>query len=190
MSNTNNNKYLSFVSMMDEFQLKDENNQGRTNGSYSSILLPSAISPAQQDKHNYNDHGDNDKNNSKMADTPFLGISCFDLTSSANIAKDMWLPEDYKGVVIQFVVPNSPAAKVGLNGTVLDVDDNGYLIRKGDVITSIDGNKVDEFTDIIKQMEKKKAGNFIDLVVNRNGARFHKSIMLEPISVFIPRTNL
>jgi S1-C subfamily serine protease len=85
------------------------------------------------------------------------------------------------GVVIQSVVPNSPAAKAGLNGTILDVDDNGYLIRKGDVIISIDGNKIEKLTDIIKQMEKKKAGDLLDVTVNRNGAMFHKSIMLQPI---------
>jgi|tagenome__1003787_1003787.scaffolds.fasta_scaffold20983980_2 hypothetical protein len=173
MSNTNNTQYLSFVSMMEDFQLKDENKSSETNGLYSSILpLP------PQDKNNNNDH---DKNISENSDTPGIGLSGFDLTSSA-IAKDMRLPEDYKGVVILSVVPNGPAAKAGLKGTVLDVDDNGYLIRKGDVIISLDGNKVDKFTDIMKQMEKKKVGNLLDVTVNRNGAIFHKSIMLEPPS--------
>ena len=149
---------------------------GETNGAYSSIVTL----PPPQDKNNNND---NDKNNSKMANTPSLGISGFDLTSPT-IAKDMRLPEDYKGVVIQSVVPNSPAAKAGLNGTILDADDNGYLIRKGDVITSIDGNKIEKITDIIKQMEKKKAGDLLDVIINRNGVIFHKSIMLQPIPRF------
>ena len=172
MSNINNTQYLSFVSMMEDFQLKDENKLGETKGSYSSIVtLPS------QDKNNNNDH---DKKNSKIANTPSLGILGIDLTSST-ISKDMRLPEDYNGVVIQSVIPNSPAAKAGLNGTILDVDDNGYLIRKGDVITSIDGNMIEKLTDIIKQMEKKKAGDLLDVIINRNGAIFHKSIMLQPI---------
>jgi PDZ domain len=175
MSNTNNTQYLSFVSMMEDFQLRDEKKMGETNGAYSSIVTQPPLPP--QDKNNNND---NDKNNSKMANTPSLGILGFDLTSPT-IAKDMRLPEDYKGVVIQSVVPNSPAAKAGLNGTILDVDDNGYLIRKGDVITSIDGNKIEKITDIIKQMEKKKAGDLLDVIINRNGVIFHKSIMLQPI---------
>jgi hypothetical protein len=173
MSNTNNTQYLSFVSMMEGFQLRDEKKMGETNGAYSSML---PLPPSPQDKNNNNDH---DKNNSKMANTPSLGILGFDLTSST-IAKDMRLPEDYKGVVIQSVVLNSPAAKAGLNGTILDVDDNGYRIRKGDVIISIDGNKIEKITDIIKQMEKKKAGDFLDVIINRNGATFHKSIILQP----------
>jgi S1-C subfamily serine protease len=61
----------------------------------------------------------------------------------------------------------------------LDVDDNGYLIRKGDVIISGDGKKIDTFTDIAKQIEKKKAGDVLDVTVNRNGVIFHKSITLE-----------
>ena len=95
------------------------------------------------------------------------------------IAKDMRLPEDYKGVVILSVVSNGSAAKAGLNGMVLDADNNGYLIRKGDVIISVDGNKIDKFTDIAKQIEKKKAGDVLDVTVNRNGAIFNKSITLE-----------
>ena len=131
------------------------------------------ITPSQ-DKNNNNDH---DKNITNNSNTPGIGLSGFDLTSA--IAKDLRLPEDYKGVVILTVVPNGPAAKSGLNGTVLDVEDNGYLIRKGDVIISADGNKIDKFIDIVKQMENKKAGNVLDVTVNRNGAIFHKSIMLE-----------
>jgi hypothetical protein len=190
MSNTNNTQYLSFVSMMEDFQLKDEKAYGEIVDLYSSILLQ----PTQEKSNNNNNNDDyddddekykygkskDDENNSDMPDTPWLGISGFDLTSPA-IAKDMRLPEDYEGVVIQSVVPDSPAAKAGLNGTILDVDDDGYLIRKGDVITSIDGKRVDEFTDIIKQMEKKKAGDMLDLTVNRNGALFHKSILLQPL---------
>jgi len=57
--------------------------------------------------------------------------------------------------------------------------ENGYLIRKGDVIISVDGNKVEKFTDIAKQIEKKKAGDVLDVTVNRNGAIFNKSITLE-----------
>jgi len=174
MSNINNTQYLSFVSMMEDFQIKDENKSGETNGPYSSILLPL---PPPQGKNNNNN--DNDKNIPKNADanTPEIGLSGFDLTSA--IAKDTRLPEDYKGVVILSVVPNAPASKAGLNGTSLDVDDNGYLIRKGDVIISVDGKKIDTFTDIAKQIEKKKAGDMLDVIVNRNGAIFHKSITLE-----------
>jgi len=173
MSNINNTQYLSFVSMMEDFQLKDENKSDETNGLYSSILPPPP--PPSQDKNNNNN--DHDKNISNNADTPGIGLSGSDLTFAA--AKDMRLPEDYKGVAILSVVPNGLAAKAGLIDTSLDVDDNGYLIRKGDVIISIDGNKIDKFIDIVKQMEKKKAGDVLDFTINRNGAIFNKSITLE-----------
>jgi C-terminal processing protease CtpA/Prc len=175
MSNINNTQYLSFVSMMEDFQLKDENKSDETNGLYSSILPPPP--PSSQDKNKNNNNNDHDKNISNNADTPGIGLSGSDLTFAA--AKDMRLPEDYKGVAILSVVPNGPTAKAGLNGTVLDVDNNGYLIRKGDVIISVDGNKIDTFTDIAKQIEKKKAGDVLDVTVNRNGAIFNKSITLE-----------
>lgn len=188
MSNTDNQQYLSFISMMENFQLKDEKESGTINGpSYHAFLQP----PEDDDdnKNNGNNNEDNDysqgknskkdnENISNKPSTPWLGISGFDLTSSA-IAKDMRLPENYEGVVIQAVVPDSPAAKAGLNGTILDVDNNGYLIRKGDVITSMDGKKIDQITDITKHMEKKKPGETLTLTVNRNGAIFDTSTILQ-----------
>ena len=70
---------------------------------------------------------------------------------------------------IQSVIPGSPAYIAGLKSTILDVDKSGYLIRRGDVIISADGHKVNGAVDIVKQMKKKHLGDLLSLVVNRNG---------------------
>ena len=70
---------------------------------------------------------------------------------------------------MQSVIPGSPAYNAGLKGTILDVDKSGYLIRRGDVITSVDGHKVDGTVDIAKQIKKKHLGDLLSLLVNRNG---------------------
>ena len=179
LSNTNDTKYMSFVSMMEKLQLKDENSSN-TYGLYSP---PSTKQQEQQqnshnhhnnDKHN-NEKNDRDHNNklsssqtsSSIPSTPRLGVSTSDLTPS--LAEDMGLPKKAKGAVIQSVIPGSPAHHAGLEGTTLDVDESGYLIRRGDVITSVDGHKVNGAQDMVTQMKKKHQGDLLSLVVNRNG---------------------
>jgi hypothetical protein len=191
LSNMNNTEYMSFVSMMEKLQLKDENSSNAY-GLYNPSSIPSTIQQQQQqqqnqennsnhhnnDKHKNEKNNDDHKNNIKLSSpsshpspstpsTPRLGISTFDLTPS--LAEDMGLPKKSKGAVVQSVILGSPAYKAGLKGTILDVDKSGYLIKRGDVIISIDGHKVNGAVDIVKQMKKKHVGDLLSLVVNRNG---------------------
>jgi hypothetical protein len=152
LSNMNNTEYISLVSMMEKLQIKDEN----SNSSYG-LYNPPPISPKQEEE----------QQNLKNSSTPRLGISTFDLSPS--LAEDMRLPIKSKGAAIQSVIPGSPAYIAGLKGTILDVDKSGYLIRRGDVIISVDGHKVNGAVDIVKQMKKKHLGDLLSLVVNRNG---------------------
>jgi len=91
----------------------------------------------------------------------------------------MGLPKNYKGAVAYAVIPGSPAYKAGIRGTTLDVDKSGYLIRKGDVIISIDGHKVNGAVDILKQMKRKHLGDLFTLIVNRNGQIINMAAKLE-----------
>ena len=181
LSNMNNTEYISLVSMMEKLQLKDENNSNAY-----GLYTPPSISPKQEEEHqNLKNSNNRDKNDENISDhnkiksspssqlpssipsTPRLGISTFDLTPS--IAEDMKLPIKSKGAVVQTVIPGSPAYNAGLKGSILDVDKSGYLIRRGDVIISVDGHKVNEAIDIVKQMKKKHLGDLLNLVVDRNG---------------------
>ena len=195
LSNMNNTKYMSFVSMMEKLQIKDENTSNAYNNAYG-LYNPQSISDIQQEqeqqqnlKNSGNNHHNNEHNNKNengkntdhnkssslsspqqsspsIPHTPRLGIGTFDLTPS--IAEDMMLPMKYKGAVGQSVIPGSPAYKAGFKGSILDVDKSGYLIRRGDVIIAVDGHKVDGAMDIIKQLKKKHPGDLLNLVVNRN----------------------
>src|SRR5689334_20662177 len=181
LSNMNNAKYISLVSMMEKLQLKDENNRNAY-----GLYTPPSISPKQEEEHqNLKNSNNRDKNDENISDhnkiksspssqlpssipsTPRLGISTFDLTPS--IAEDTKLPIKSRGAVVQAVIPGSPAYNAGLKGSILDVDKSGYLIRGADVIISVDGHKVNEAIDIVKQMKKKHLGNLLNLVVDRNG---------------------
>jgi len=143
---------------------------------YRQQNLKNTSNHHNSDKHenekNNNDHNNNVKLSSSQSSfsapsTPRLGISTSDLSPS--LAEEMGLPKKIKGAVVQSVILGSPAYNAGLKGTILDVDKNGYLIRTGDVITCVDGHKVDGAVDIAKQIKKKHLGDLLSLGVNRNG---------------------
>ncbi|MFL6433324.1 MAG: PDZ domain-containing protein [Nitrososphaeraceae archaeon] len=187
LSNRNNTEYMSLVSMMEKLQLKDENSSN-VYGLYNPP--PPPICPTKQQEqqqnsstnHHNNDKHKNEKNNSdhnnnvklsssqpssSIPPTPRLGISTSDLTPS--LAEDMGLPKKTKGAAVQSVILGSPAYNAGLKGTILDVDESGYLIRRGDVIISVDGHKVNGVEDMVEQMKKKHLGDLLSLIVSRNG---------------------
>jgi hypothetical protein len=189
LSNINNTEYMSFVSMMEKLQIKDENSS-YAYGLYNTQSISPTIQHEQEQQQNRNNSSSNHQNNDKNKNekntsdhnnikssssqppapipyTPRLGISAFDLTPS--IAEDMGLPVKYKGAVVQSVLPGSPAYKAGFKGSILDVDKSGYLIRRGDVIITVDGHKINGAIDIISQMKKKHPGDLLNLVVSRNG---------------------
>ena len=60
------------------------------------------------------------------------------------------------------------------------MDKSGYLIKKGDVIISLDGHKVNRAEDIMKQLKKKHLGDLLTLVVNRSGNITNIAVKLEP----------
>ena len=163
---------MPFVSMMEKLQLKDEN----SSNAYGMYNPPSTSPTKQQQEqqqqnssnhHNNNKHknerNNNDHNNIKLPSssqqssssiptTPRLGISTSDLTAS--LAEDMGLPKKSKGAIVQSVILGSPAYNAGLKGTILDVDKNGYLIKRGDVIVSVDGHRFRGAEEMVKQMKK------------------------------------
>jgi PDZ domain len=195
LSSRNNTEYMSFVSMMEKLQLKDENSSSNAYGMYN--LPPISTTKQQEQKNSSNHHHNNDKhkneknnsdhsNNIKLSSsqpssstppTPRLGISTSDLTPG--LAEDMGLPKKTKGAVVQSVILGSPAHNAGLKGTLLDVDKNGYLIRRSDVIISVDGHKVNGVEDMVTQMKKKHMGDLLSLLVSRNGQMLNIVAKLE-----------
>ena len=96
-------------------------------------------------------------------DHPWLGIAGVNLTP--NLAQQLGLPRDSKGVVIASVIPGSPAADAGIIGRV----QNGN-IPAGDIITAIDGHQVKRMEDIISYIEEQRSvGDNVVITVNRGG---------------------
>jgi S1-C subfamily serine protease len=91
---------------------------------------------------------------------PIIGINAND-TANRLIVKELGI----KGVLVLQVSPNSPAAKAGIIGSKLI---NGDLIL-GDVIQSINGQKVEDMNDFLNIIDKHKVGNKLNLKVLRQG---------------------
>ncbi|KAA2282137.1 S1C family serine protease [Candidatus Nitrosocosmicus agrestis] len=100
---------------------------------------------------------------------PWLGISGSKL--SPTFAEAFGLPHNYKGVLIEDVVPNGPADKAGLQGMLIQGNRFGeQQILDKDIIIAIDNHPVSRIDDIISYLDiNKKVGDKINLSVNRNG---------------------
>ncbi len=100
---------------------------------------------------------------------PRLGISALTLTPA--IAEDVSLNKSLQGILIVDVVSGSPAEKAGLKGSIQQRSTNGNVkITGGDVITSINGQKLTTYEELVSYMfNNLEVGQKITLGINRDG---------------------
>lgn len=94
---------------------------------------------------------------------PFLGITYRLISKDVAIINE--IPE---GAYIQSVVPDSAAAKAGL--------------RRGDIITRIDGQKITEDNQLSSIISKKKVGDTINIIIYRGNETQELNAVLESAS--------
>jgi S1-C subfamily serine protease len=92
---------------------------------------------------------------------PILGIS-----SDDGIARQLLDPVGLRGVPILAMDPAGAAAKAGLEPAQLGRDGN---VELGDVILSVDGEKVANLDDLTDALDRREIGQQIDVVVWRDG---------------------
>jgi S1-C subfamily serine protease len=97
---------------------------------------------------------------------PWLGLTAATLTS--DLAESVkGLETNFKGVLVDSIVKNGPADKVGVNGSITDQYGEKH---GGDIITAVDGHNVIQIEDFISYLEEqKKVGDKITLTIYRNG---------------------
>jgi S1-C subfamily serine protease len=97
---------------------------------------------------------------------PWLGLTAATLTSDLADSVE-GLETNFKGVLVDSIVKDGPADKVGVNGSI--TDQYGEK-RGGDIITAVDGHNVIQIEDFISYLEEqKKVGDKITLTIYRNG---------------------
>jgi S1-C subfamily serine protease len=82
------------------------------------------------------------------------------------------------GVLIVDVARGSAAAKAGMQPTRRD---NTGRVRLGDIITAIDGKKVESPNDLFLALEKYKVGDAVNVSVLRNDKTIQLKIALEAV---------
>ena len=115
----------------------------------------------------------------RVAPRGFLGVQMIDLTPEL---REHYRVQKDAGVLVSKVVPDSPAAKAG--------------IRVGDIITAVDGNRIDSPEDVARAVRDKKKGDGIRIDYSRGGAnvtataniveRERKEIDLSDLDIQIP----
>ncbi len=97
----------------------------------------------------------------------YLGINGGTITPG--LAKAVNLPVE-KGVLVAEVVKDGPADKAGLQGGSTEATIEGASFKLGgDIITEIDGKKVDSMEELIEAVNVAKPGDKMELTVLRHG---------------------
>jgi S1-C subfamily serine protease len=106
----------------------------------------------------------------------YLGIEMASINS--DLASNFRVPVD-KGILIQRVHPNSPAAKAGLKGGTTQVVLAGttYWLG-GDVITKADGQTMETSDQLASVVTSKQPGDSLDLEVHRGQETLHVTVEL------------
>ncbi|MFZ0211603.1 MAG: Do family serine endopeptidase [Candidatus Acidiferrales bacterium] len=93
-----------------------------------------------------------------------------DQTENVLLHKELGAPY---GVVVQYVTPNGPAAKVGL--------------QAGDVITTINGREVHAGSDLIDPVVDTPIGHSVNLSYFRNGKQSNVSVNVADMTKIFPQ---
>jgi len=83
-----------------------------------------------------------------------------------------------KGILIVEVVPGSAAAKAGIRPTRRE--DSGR-VRLGDVITAVDGKKVESANELFILLENYKVGDVVNISLLRDGKVMQIKVALEAV---------
>jgi protease Do-like 1, chloroplastic len=82
------------------------------------------------------------------------------------------------GVLIVDVARGSAAAKAGIQPTRRDATGR---VRLGDIITAVDGKKIESANDLFLALEKYKVGEFVNFTLLRNDRTVQLKIALEAV---------
>jgi S1-C subfamily serine protease len=95
----------------------------------------------------------------------YIGVQM--TTISKELAANVRLPTS-KGVLIETVRPDSPAARAGLRGgsSQVVVDGESYLVG-GDVITAADGHAIESADELRSVVSAKKPGDELTVTIRR-----------------------
>lgn len=109
---------------------------------------------------------------------PWLGISGTGVDLFIQEANDL---EEQKGAYVVEVVPDSPAADAGLQGSKSAATVSGVDVPVGgDVIIGINGEPIRNFNDLLINIANNEIDAQLDLTVIRDGEEVELTVVLKP----------
>jgi len=97
----------------------------------------------------------------------YLGINGGSITP--DLAKALKLPVE-EGVLVNEVVKGGPADEAGLEGGDTSATIEGASVRLGgDVITEVDGKKIDDMEEVVNAVNAASPGDRMELTIDRDG---------------------
>ncbi len=105
-------------------------------------------------------------------DHPYMGVQLFDLSRYGEMLRRAGVDVPTKGLLVLEVEPGSPAEKAGLRGgnQVITFGGTRRFPIGGDIITAINGHKVDSWRDLNTYLElHTHVGDTIELTILRDG---------------------
>jgi len=107
-----------------------------------------------------------------------IGVTTYSI--SGDWAEALRLPRT-GGLLIGRVSPRTPAAAAGLRGATQQVRVGNYLVPSGgDLITAVDGKRVEEQDAITRAISRKHAGDTLNLTIWRDGRSMDVKVTLSP----------
>jgi S1-C subfamily serine protease len=107
---------------------------------------------------------------------PSLGITTVYIPG--NLAEQLDLLPD-GGLLIQSIEPGSAAEAAGLRGPTRQVYVGNYPLRiGGDLITAVDGERVENTQSLQRALNRKRAGQILNLTIYRNGRNQRVAVRL------------
>jgi S1-C subfamily serine protease len=103
---------------------------------------------------------------------PSLGIEAND-----EYSRRLLYDSGVVGVVVWTVAANSPAARAGLRG--VELTRSGAIVL-GDVITAIDGRRVDDYADVMAALDGHAFGDRMTVTVLRGDGEIDVTVALDP----------
>jgi S1-C subfamily serine protease len=117
-----------------------------------------------------------DTRSGRPAGRPVLGVSVMPVFG--RLAEELNLPSE-GGFLIYEVTQGSPAQRAGLRGADREVGIGNYRIPVGgDLIMAIDGQLVQEETDLSRFLRRKRPGDTVELTIFRAGRTMRVKVQL------------
>lgn len=107
---------------------------------------------------------------------PKLGANLYSVEQLSN--QGLRLPVE-KGLLVRSALPGSPAERSGIRG--ITQTGSGEMVL-GDIITSIDGEKLNNLDDLYRLLDKKQIGDTIQVELYRNNRSVTIPVKLSPLA--------